>query len=503
VISTKKNYSNQIVKLLQKFGLPLILFLIYLLLPSHNSTTDGWGYAEEIKHGYNLFRPHHLLYNALGYILIKATHFLGFHPDILSTMKVLNAVVAFSIMLVLRQLLTSLRLSEKKQNIWLLFTGSSFGIWRFATENEVYLLPILGSLMASYWFLLFLQNGKNKTLIYSSFFASLACLFHQLHIFWWLALLIGFILKKKKNARLYLAISLIIPISYLATVLFYEGKELTLSNTLLFVLHDYLTDSAEVSIGLNNILLTPVNLFRTMFQVHGNILLILDKYPWFYGFLIASITLAVASLYFGTKIRINKKASNDLFFKIHLFAFTLQLFFAFFSHGNAEFMVVMIVILPILVHKKMTHYSGMLLFLSLSMFIWNFAFAAFPNYRFNYTNDAQTIQFIEKHPNAIFILKEKNTIANRYAYETDLSVSHRLYSFPFTKNLDQLCTLQNSGITIYTDILSKKMPFNRAKWLGHSKNEDSMELIEKGNEEIPSFYGPFTIDKIRIKCEQR
>lgn len=355
--------------------------------------------------------------------------------------------------------------------------------------------------MASCYFLQFLQNGKNKNLVYSSFFASLACLFHQLHIFWWFALLLGFILKKGKNARLYLAISLIIPISYLATVLFYEGKELTLNNTLLFVLHDYFTDSADISIGLNNILLTPINLFRTMFQVHGNILLILDKYPWFYGFLGTSIVLAITSIRFLKKIRINKNAFNDLFFKIHLFAFMLQLFFAFFSHGNAEFMVVLIVILPLLVNNRITHYSRTLLFLSLSMFIWNFAFAAFPNYRLNYNNDERTIQFIENHPNAIFILKEKNTIINRYSYETDLSVSHLVFSFPFTKDHDRLCTLQKYGTTIYTDVLSRETPFNRAKWLEHSKNDNSMELIEKGNEEIPSFYGPFTIDKIRIKCE--
>ncbi|MGQ1947263.1 hypothetical protein ACT3CD_09220 [Geofilum sp. OHC36d9] len=57
----------------------------------------------------------------------------------------------------------------------------------------------------------------------------------------------------------------------------------------------------------------------------------------------------------------------------------------------------------------------------------------------------------------------KNTIANRYYYETGISVSHRLFSFPFTMYHDQLCTLQNNGTSAYSGIMSKKIPLYRVK----------------------------------------
>lgn len=62
---------------LKKWGLPFFFLLVYLLFPTNNSTVDGWGYAEEIKYGYNLFRSHHLLYNALGFVLLKALGLVG------------------------------------------------------------------------------------------------------------------------------------------------------------------------------------------------------------------------------------------------------------------------------------------------------------------------------------------------------------------------------------------------------------------------------------------
>ncbi|HBX87948.1 MAG TPA: hypothetical protein DEG09_04940 [Marinilabiliaceae bacterium] len=102
---------------------------------------------------FNLFRPHHLLYSAFGYMLMQIANFFSFYPDVLSSLKVLNAIAAFLILLVLGRTLYQMGATKVERNLWTLFAGSSFGIWRFATENEVYLIPILLSLAGTYYFL--------------------------------------------------------------------------------------------------------------------------------------------------------------------------------------------------------------------------------------------------------------------------------------------------------------------------------------------------------------
>lgn len=106
-------YNSYFLVGLKKWGLPFFFLLIYLLFPTNNSTVDGWGYAEEIKYGYNLFRSHHLLYNALGFVLLKALGLVGINADVLAFMKVLNAVAAFGILLVFRWYLNLQSLSIK------------------------------------------------------------------------------------------------------------------------------------------------------------------------------------------------------------------------------------------------------------------------------------------------------------------------------------------------------------------------------------------------------
>ena len=51
------------------FLIILLLGVLYITLPSVNNSLDSLAYAEEIRSGSYLFRPHHLLYNAFGYAL--------------------------------------------------------------------------------------------------------------------------------------------------------------------------------------------------------------------------------------------------------------------------------------------------------------------------------------------------------------------------------------------------------------------------------------------------
>jgi hypothetical protein len=487
---------------IEKWGVPLFFLLVYLIWPTNNSTVDGWGYADEIKYGYNLFRAHHLLYNAFGYILIQGLSILKINPEILPFLKVLNAIFAFLILVVLGMFLRKLQVAVINKNLWLFFVGSSFGFWRFATENEVYLLPILLSLAASFYFLQFLQEQKRKQLVFSALFASLACLVHQIHIFWWLALLTGLFSKciQKRYIVSYLTVSLIVPLSYIAVLLFYEKQSLTIINVASFVLHDYHSGSAEASVDYRNFILTPISLFRTFFQVHGNILIFLKTFPWLYGLASIAVILAVASLFEIRKFRWTDEVIKQPFFKIHLLAFALHFLFAFFSHGNAEFMVVLIIFIPLLLSQSFGLSTRFLWLLSMSMFIWNFSLAIFPNNHFDYNNHEEVVRFVQQNPDAVFVLRDKHSIANRYFYETGVSIVDRLYEFPYDINDPELCSLQKKGVIIYSDVFSKTTPMSRAALL-NKEGTENLTIIVEGVKTIPSFYGKFTIDRIKVVCD--
>ncbi len=76
---------------------------------------------------------------------------------------------------------------------WLLLAGSCFGVLRFATENETYIQPLLLALLASVAWAQSLQTEKNarRWLLLAGLLAALACLVHQLMVWWWLGLLLG------------------------------------------------------------------------------------------------------------------------------------------------------------------------------------------------------------------------------------------------------------------------------------------------------------------------
>jgi len=71
----------------------LILFLIYLFLPSKQSTIDGYGYANYIRDAESLFLSHHLLYNFIGYLWISLLELIGI-SNTLGALKTMNAMFA-------------------------------------------------------------------------------------------------------------------------------------------------------------------------------------------------------------------------------------------------------------------------------------------------------------------------------------------------------------------------------------------------------------------------
>ena len=222
----------------------IIICLLFLLLPTANSSVDAVGYAGDIKWESNLFSPHHLLYNAFGWLLYNL-----FGGDVLSLMKALNAILAGASVLVLGEILKKRNLPTSQVINFMLLAGGSFGLMRFATDNETYLMPILFSLLASWSFLRYRE--QTLWLLLSGILAALAVLFHQLHVWWWLGLLVGIIrLKSWKAIFSYALPALMIPLAYLWVLWGKMGEMPGVGEVFAFALHDFARE--EVSVGLGS-----------------------------------------------------------------------------------------------------------------------------------------------------------------------------------------------------------------------------------------------------------
>ena len=235
----------------------LALTFLYLLLPTNNSTIDAYNYAANVKWNHDLFFPHHLLYNIPARIIYSAIHVLGYELDVLQLMKIINALVAGFTLYVFIRILKQLSLEQKTITGLLLISGSSFGFLRFATENEAYILPLLMSALASYYFLLFINKQRVLLIILSGFFASLACVFHQIHVFWFVGLFIG-LLRYKVEPKLILRFilpALLIPLVYFLVFRYGNNNFMHTNNFITFVLYDYFYGTAQVNFNINYLIL--------------------------------------------------------------------------------------------------------------------------------------------------------------------------------------------------------------------------------------------------------
>ncbi|MEL6131979.1 MAG: hypothetical protein AAFR59_01305, partial [Bacteroidota bacterium] len=226
---------------------------LYLLFPTQNSTLDAWAYAGDIRHGNELFHPHHLLFSATSRL---------FYPDepltvdVLARQKVIHACLAAACLGILGLMLRQLTVDAKHITGYLLIVGSSFGLMRFATDNEVYLWPIFWSLAGTWAFLSYQASPRRVLLLLSGLFMALACLFHQIHAIWWLTLVIAFFVQNQKNTLYYILPALLIPCAYVPVLTEYVGLPLTWDNLLHFTLRDFYRGTAEAIPGYQALILT-------------------------------------------------------------------------------------------------------------------------------------------------------------------------------------------------------------------------------------------------------
>lgn len=466
----------------------LILPICYLLLPNNNQTLDAWTYAQNVKHGEELFKAHHLLYNWGMYYLKQFTGLNNI--DTMKFMQFINGVLSIASLWFLYLILLKIHNNKSKSFTWTILVGSCFAVLRYGTENETYMLPVFFSIIASYFLIIFFKRSSDfRLLLFSGLFASVSCLFHQVHFFWWLAILLGLLFfsteKNIKRTIYFILPALIVPITYIIVLHYSLEKELSINNILSFVFEYYYSDSADTTFGSINFIMTPISFFRTFVQLHGNIIMFILAKPIISTISILLCVFCFFKFLFPLKFKFHLNTDNT-FINIHLLAFLLQFAFAFYSHGNAEFMVMLPFLMAIYLSYWTSISNDKILYLAVSILIWNLNFAIFPNHFYNFQNNQALIKIIRNNPDKRFILKERLKIFALYKYIYNEDISERIF---FKDN--------QTGV-FYTDILSKITPYSRASIVQKNNNTFDFILVREV-EKIDSFYGSYSIDEINVK----
>lgn len=132
-------------------------------------------------------------------------------------------------------------------------------------------------------------------------------------------------------------------------------------------------------------------------------------------------------------------------------------------------------------------------YLACAMLIWNFFFGIFENNYFDYENNKALVEIIKDNPDKIFILKESNLLVNQYYYEIGTKEYERLID---NNNKEVLSNLILKEKVFYTDVLSKKVPFNRVDIVS-SENHNNIVFI-RHIQKINSALGEFYVDEVEL-----
>jgi len=462
--------------------LVLLFFLIlYLVFPSGSSTTDGWSYAANIRHAGEIFHPHHLLYNAFGYFVCWLTSKAGI--GVLESMKALNAVFAVLIILFVQLILRRLGKKEFCAIIVSCLAGFSFSIMRFATENETYIIPLFFALAASYNFLEFTLSAKQRYAVFSAIWATFSVLFHQLFILWWIGILTGIILSKmRRPVLLYCLISLAGPIIYLFVIFIISG-DLKWVTAISFLSGDF-PKNAQLGISARGLFLSGANLFRSFLQIHGYILNMIRSNPLFVIPGIISLVYIFLGL-FHLPVREKKAGASD-FTVVHILIIVMQFVFAVFAFGNAEFMimipVLIFMLIPVLFHDSEKFLSRIMT----GMAIWNLAYAIVPLHYNHHEAEDFLCNAASGNMQTIVIASDDQLLKSMIYYRTGNNKIENILKSPALMRLKSadMRLLENSldsalkkGYIIYTDCLKQKI-ISRSTILEGSINSDFFSKYE-------------------------
>lgn len=460
-------------------GILLLFFLLYLLFPTQNSSVDAWFSAASVKWSGEIFHPHHLLYNVIPWCVQQVILLFHQDSDILAMMKVLNAIYGVIILLLLNLIIRRFGLKESERWVLIVAAGASFALWRFATENETYLLPIVFSMWATYYAAQTLTDPSSKFGLLSGITAAVAILFHEIHIFWWAGLAIWFLGQKKKIFFWYVLPGLMIPLVYFLVWQLFKEHVPETKDFVSFIVYDFQKGLVTMVPGIKNLYLSLINLFRSFFQVHGYMIYLFRNNPdYIFPAVITTFFMLLGFLQRGLFGRRNDRIQRN-FGKILLLIVILQWLWAFYSVGNAEFMIMIPVLLSLYI--AVTRKFSVPAFLSwgIAMLVWNFFFGIFPAHQYKMNDPEFLAEKIIKDPECIYILDEDQLVSSAIYYRTGIpqhpeilkSPEHFLEAGKDTASLKKIILNAHlNGIPVFTDCVRQPVMIDRGRLLSKGVN---------------------------------
>ena len=276
----------------------IILFLIKTVIvfcTEMDHSGDGWGYACEILKN-NFLSGHHLLYNITGFIWLKLFCWLPLSPIKLLTW--MNVAFSSGILFASYKIIGRIIKAEPLLIGILLLLASSFGFYRYSLENETYIIPLFFGVISIYY----LDDNKKSHRSWIS--ASIACLYHQIYIFWLIPILVINIQRTRQIRILWYSIFLVLIPYFIAS---YTYKK-TIYN---IVFQDFNNGLINNYFNTKNFLIGCVNLIRSVSEIHGRIGTLMLKIP---VFTILGIILIIGLLYVLIKLFKNTIIIRDNYF---------------------------------------------------------------------------------------------------------------------------------------------------------------------------------------------
>ncbi|MCF0207507.1 MAG: glycosyltransferase family 39 protein, partial [Bacteroidales bacterium] len=439
-------------------------------------------YAADVKYTTDLFWPHHLLHNAFHSVVYQFVSIFA-QVDAMNLMNFVTAIFAIATLLVVWRILARLTSKQTAQSLTL-FAGACYGFMRYSVQCETYIIPIFFSVCASYFFIRIIDEKKIWLTILMGIMSVLACLFHQVQIFWTVVIFFALILNRQYlNSIIYFAVLMLIFAVYAVVLVFYNNTDLTLSSLVEFGLTHYISNGTQSGFGFKSLVMIPISFFRSFMQVHGNFVLLLKIFPWLYAVFVIMPIMGYA--FFKTCRKSRKTNANKQFAYTHLCVFVLQFAFAAFSDGNTEFMVMLPIALIFglsgLVELPWKHVIAM----ALSMFVWNFSWSILPESRCNYYNSGEIVEHIRRNPEAKYILSDEPLIENLYFYRYGELIEERVFS-PTSEIPDG---------EYFSDIIDRPSPMSRSKYL-HAYSTENYTSIEK-EMEISADFGSYNLYSVQ------
>lgn len=490
----------------QGIVLVLLMGLVYLLLPAINHSGDALGYMAEMKQiqesGTMTWSAHHLLYLPFG----SMTHAVmgKYLLPLMDWLQAINALAA-AVSLWLVYLIRRHQAGAAAASLAVLLAGSAFGVMRFATENETYMLPLMFSLWGSW--LLIRRDADMRGLVAGAAMLSLAVLFHQMHIWWMMAAFWYFRRNRRALAVLAGGIAVI-------ALVYVGAAQQARVPWMRFPFQDALGGTVQLIPGADNVKFTVINALRTWLQVHGNVPYFLKaSLPLLLMAASGALTLlfSLLPLPFLRRTATDTVKPNERSFGLFRAAMLLHFLWAFYSVGNAEFMVMLPMLLPICGFNTALFPERRQWLAGAGLLLWNAAAALIPNHVFSTDASAQTLERMQtlagNSDSTWFVARNKVQLENyRSAYPSAPHPQRLLLLTapadwgPHTATEADISTLLKQGKTLYTDCVQYPEPMSRSSILSGSRNEAFFKQYRlEVADSFAGFYGMIRLYRVQLR----